>query len=257
MNEQNIYDNELFFKGYQELREKKGYTANDLIEIPQLFQLIGDVKNKTVLDLGCGAGGSAKKLIELGAKNVLGIDLSTKMIEVANKENCSINIKYQVMSMNEIDKIDEKFDLVISSLAIHYIEDYVGLCKKVYNLLNDGGEFVFSHGHPMDSAPILKDYSENFVIINGKKYFLLSDYNNEGKRVSHWFVDGVETYHRNMGHLVNGLIDAGFKLERLLESYATEDIIKIKPKYIEQKDHSYYVYFKAKKEEIERSDSNE
>ena len=248
MNEQNIYDNEVFFKGYQELRENKGYTANDLIEIPQLFQLIGDVKNKTVLDLGCGAGGGAKKLIELGAKKVLGIDISTKMIEKAKKETNSLNINYQVMSMNEIDKIDEKFDLVVSSLAIHYIEDYDGLCKKVYNLLNEGGEFIFSHGHPMDSAPILKDYSENFVIINDKKYFLLSDYNNEGKRVSHWFVDGVETYHRNMGHLVNGLIDAGFKLEKLLESYVTDEIVKINPKYIEQKDHSYYVYFKAIKE---------
>ena len=82
---------------------------------------------------------------------------------------------------------------------------------------------------------------------NGKKYFLLSDYNNEGKRVSHWFVDGVETYHRNMGHLVNGLIDAGFRLEKMIESYVTEDIIEKNPKFVEQLDHSYYVYFKAKK----------
>ena len=99
----------------------------------------------------------------------------------------------------------------------------------------------------MDSAPILNDYKENFVIINNKKYFLLSDYNNEGKRTSHWFVDGVETYHRNMSHLVNGLIDAGFTIERLNESYTSEEAVKIKPKLIEQKDHSYYVYFKVRK----------
>lgn len=246
MSQQNIYDNEVFFKGYQELR-KKEYTANDLIEIPQLFELIGDVKDKTILDLGCGTGGSTKRLIELGAKKVLGIDLSFKMIEIAESENNYSNIEFKVMSMNDIDKLEEKFDLVVSSLAIHYIEDYNGLCKKVYNLLNNGGEFIFSHGHPMDSAPILGDYSDNFVMINDKKYFLLSDYNNEGKRISHWFVDGVETYHRNMSHLVNGLIDAWFKLERMVESYATDEIIKLKPKYIEQNDHSYYVYFKAKK----------
>lgn len=247
MEEQNIYDNEDFFKGYQELRAKKGYTANDLIEIPQLFQLIGDVKDKTILDLGCGAGGSAKKLIELGAKKVLGIDISNKMIETAKKTNSDPNINYKVMSMNEIEKIEEKFDLVVSSLAIHYIKDYNGLCKKVYNLLKDDGKFIFSHGHPMDSAPIFENLPERFVIINNKKYFLLSDYNNEGKRISTWFVDGVETYHRNMEHLVNGLIDAGFTLEKLLESYATDEIIKIKPKYIEQNGHSYFVYFKAKK----------
>ena len=99
----------------------------------------------------------------------------------------------------------------------------------------------------MDSAPILKDYSNNFIILNNKKYFLLSDYNNEGKRVSHWFVDGVITYHRNMSHLVNGLIKAGFKIEKLTESYVTDDIIKVNPEYKDQIDHSYYVYFKVKK----------
>ena len=76
--EQNIYDDEEFFKGYSELRE--GISANDLIEIPQFFDLIGDVKDKTILDIGCGAGGHDRKLIELGAKSVLGIDISTKII---------------------------------------------------------------------------------------------------------------------------------------------------------------------------------
>ena len=246
--EQNIYDNEEFFKGYQELRnEKAGTSANDLIEIPQLFELIGDVTGKTILNIGCGAGGHDRKLIELGAKSVLGIDISENMIEEAKKNNTSDNISYKVLSMNNLEEIDMKFDLVISSLAIHYIEDYDALCKKVYNLLNDGGEFIFSHGHPMDSAVILDNYENNFVVINDKKYFLLSDYNNEGKRVSHWFVDGVETYHRNMSHLVNGLIDAGFRIERLNESYASDEAIKIKPKLIEQKGHSYYVFIKAVK----------
>lgn len=246
--EQNIYDNEEFFKGYQDMRNDKSViSTNDLIEIPQLFELIGDLKDKAILDIGCGTGGHDRKLIELGAKSVLGIDISEKMIEEAKKETNSEKIEYQVLSMNNLDKIDKKFDLVVSSLAIHYVEDYDNLCKKVYNLLNDGGYFIFSHGHPMDSAPILNNYENNFVIINDKKYFLLSDYNNEGKRISHWFVDGVETYHRNMSHLVNGLIDAGFTIERLNESYVTDEALKIKPKLIEQKDHSYYVYIKAKK----------
>ena len=135
-----------------------------------------------------------------------------------------------------------------------FLHNYLSLNLSFYtmslilnHLLNDGGYFIFSHGHPMDSAPIVKDRSKNFVIIDDKKYFLLSDYNREGKRISKWFVDDVETYHRNMGHLVNGLIDAGFKLEKLVESYATEEMIKIKPKYVEQNDHSYFVYLKAKK----------
>lgn len=246
--EQNIYDNDEFFNGYQELRNSKEIpNANDLIEIPQLFELIGNVKDKKILDLGCGAGGHDRKLIELGAKSVLGIDISTNMIEEARRQTNSDKIKYRILSMNNLEEIDEKFDLVVSSLAIHYIEDYDGLCKKVYNLLNDGGEFIFSCGHPMDSAVILNNVPKRYVILDGKKYFLISDYNNEGKRTSHWIIDGVVTYHRNMSHIVNGLIEAGFTIERLNESYATDEAIKLREKYIEQKDHSYYVYIKAKK----------
>ena len=245
MQQQNIYDNKEFFDGYQSIRNN--LSANELIEIPQLFELIGNVENLSILDLGCGTGGHDRKLMNMGAKKVVGSDLSNNMINEAIKNNSSDNIEYKVMSMDDIDKLDEKFDMVVSSLAIHYVPDYDGLCKRVYNLLNDGGRFIFSCGHPMDSCAILNDYSENFVIINDKKYFLISDYNNEGKRVSHWFVDGVETYHRNMSHLVNGLIDAGFKLEHMTESYASEEAIKLKPKYIEQNDHSYYVYFKCRK----------
>ena len=54
-----------------------------MIEIPQLFELIGDVKGKNILDIGCGAGGHDRKLIELGAKSILGIDISKKMLEEA------------------------------------------------------------------------------------------------------------------------------------------------------------------------------
>ena len=243
--EQNIYDNDDFFQGYQ---SKRGdLSANDLIEIPELFELIGDVINLSILDLGCGAGGHDRKLIELGAKRVLGIDLSKNMINEAINSNNSNKIDYRIMSMNDIDTISETFDLVVSSLAIHYIEDYDSLCKKVYNLLNDGGRFIFSCGHPMDSCAILNDYSNNYIELNGKKYYLISDYNNEGKRTSHWFVDGVETYHRNVSHLLNGLIDAGFSLEHITESYANDDVIKLNPKFKDQKDHSYFIFFKCKK----------
>ena len=243
--QQNIYDNNEFFERYQSKRNE--LSANDLIEIPQLFDLIGDVKDLTVLDLGCGAGGHDRHLIELGAKRVLGIDLSKNMINEAKKNTNDNKIEYKIMSMTDIDTLEEKFDLVVSSLALHYIEDYDGLCKKVYNVLKDGGRFIFSYGHPMDSCAILNDYSENYVMINNKKYYLISDYNNEGKRVSHWYVDGVETYHRNISHLINGLLDAGFTLEHVTESYATEEAIKLKPKYADQKDHSYFIYFKCKK----------
>lgn len=83
------------------------------------------------MDLGCGTGGHDRKLIEMGAKKVVGIDLSHNMINEVVKNNNSDKIEYMVMSMDDIDKLDVKFDMVVSSLAIHYVADYDGLCKKV------------------------------------------------------------------------------------------------------------------------------
>jgi cytidylate kinase len=71
-------------------KEKKGYNANDLIEIPNFRNMIPDVKDKKILDLGCGYGETDKYLKENGAAYVLGIDLSGHMIDIANKENAVI-----------------------------------------------------------------------------------------------------------------------------------------------------------------------
>lgn len=50
---QNIYDNPVFFKGYNDMRNnKKGSSANDLIEIPTNRNMLPDLKNKRVLELG-------------------------------------------------------------------------------------------------------------------------------------------------------------------------------------------------------------
>ena len=81
-----IYDNEDFFKAYADMeRSKKGPEAAG--EWHQLKPLFPDLKNKTVLDLGCGYGWHCKYAADNGAASVLGIDLSEKMIAEALKRN--------------------------------------------------------------------------------------------------------------------------------------------------------------------------
>lgn len=59
MAQQNIYDDEIFFEGYKKIRDNK-INANNLFEIPTLFSMLPDLKNKRILDLGCGFVGSRK-----------------------------------------------------------------------------------------------------------------------------------------------------------------------------------------------------
>lgn len=62
-------------------------NANNLFEIPALFSMMPDLKGKRVLDLGCCFREHCKRFIEYGAKKVIGIDISEKMLEVAMAEN--------------------------------------------------------------------------------------------------------------------------------------------------------------------------
>ena len=138
MSKQNIYDNEIFFMGYKKIRERE-INANNLFEIPALLAMLPDLSGKWILDLGCGFGEHCKAFVMRGAAFVMGIDISERMLAVARRENSDTRIEYRHMPMEDIDMIEGQFDLVVSSLAIHYVEDFRGLMEKIYGLLSPGG----------------------------------------------------------------------------------------------------------------------
>ena len=135
MAQQNIYDNATFFEGFKKIREN-ALNANNLFEIPALFSMMPDLKGKRVLDLGCGFGEHCKLFVDYGAEKVIGIDISSRMLEVARQENCDPKIVYINMPMENIAQINESFDVVVSSLALQYVEDFVGVVKNIYTLLD-------------------------------------------------------------------------------------------------------------------------
>ena len=246
---QNIYDIKTLSEAYDKMRyETKGKNATDLIEIPNFRKLIPDLNNKRVLDLGCGYGENDIYCRELGAKEVLGIDISEHMIKIALDNNKDKKIKYKLMAMEDIDKLEEKFDVVISSLAIHYVKDYDKLIKDIYNLLNKDGILIFSIDHPLRIANKFEPWmKKNYTEINGKWFLLVSDYNREGVREKEWNGIMVKKYHRNFSSLINGLVNSGFKIDKILEPIPDEESIKIIPKYIYQYDRPYFLFIRAKK----------
>ena len=148
MAKQNIFDNEIFFDGYKRIREN-AVNANILFEIPALLSMMPDLTGKRVLDLGCGFGEHCKMFVERGAAKVVGVDISRKMLEIAQQENSDPKITYLNMAMEDIGQLKESFDIVISSLAFHYVEDFPGVVKNIYSLLDTNGVFLFSQEHPM------------------------------------------------------------------------------------------------------------
>ncbi len=147
MSRQNIYDDEEFFQQYKKIRDKET-NANNLFEKPALFSLLPDLHGKTILDLGCGYGEHCMHYVQNGADKVIGVDISEKMLAVARTDYADPSITYIHMPMEDILKLGGTYDIIVSSLAVHYIEDFKTLIQDIYELLNEEGIFVFSQGKP-------------------------------------------------------------------------------------------------------------
>ena len=133
MSKQNIHDNEEFFESFKDNRSKD-VNFNDCIETPIILSMLPDLHGKKILDIGCGMGQHAKQYSDMGAESVLGIDISEKMLDYAKEHNGADNISYKRMAMEDIETIDQKFDLITSSLVFDYIEDFEGLMVKIHTM---------------------------------------------------------------------------------------------------------------------------
>ena len=61
-------------------------------------------------------------------------------------------IEYRQGAMEDADLADGSFDVVLSSLAFHYVADFGALVRKIARWLRPGGDFVFSCEHPVCTA---------------------------------------------------------------------------------------------------------
>lgn len=225
---QNLYDDPRFFDGYSRLRNNP-LNYNVLLEQPAFHSLLPDLTGKTVLDLGCGFGDACETYLLRGAATVVGIDISEKMLEVARSRDNSGHIEYLRMDMLEIASMGRRFDVVTSSLAVHYIENFSTLADAIGQCLNPGGIFLFSQEHPLTTAPVhgvrfLDDESGRSTA------YLLADYGRQGFRSVEWFIDNVEKYHRTFSELINTLIAAGFSIEAMKEPLPDDATLKKCPR---------------------------
>lgn len=239
---ENKYDNETFFKNYSQMdRSKKGLAAAG--EWPSLEKLLPDFQGKEVLDLGCGYGWHCIYAAEHGAKAVLGIDLSKKMLAVAKEKTTFPNVHYQLGAIEEVDFPENSFDIVISSLALHYIEDFEGTIKKIHHYLKPDGFFVFSVEHPIFTAEGSQDWIYDEAGI--PQYFPIDRYFEEGARATNFLGETVQKYHRTLTTYLDSLLLNGFQIQRIVEPTPPEDMLDI-PGMINEFRRPMMIIIKAK-----------
>lgn len=148
---QNVYDDDEFFAGYQAMRAA-GSGLNEAVEQPALQALLPAVDGLDVVDLGCGDGTLSRRLAEAGVRSVLGVDPSARMLELAANRTVDPRVRFVHAFSEELHLSDRCADLVVSSLALHYVEDLSGLLARIGSWLRPTGQFVASMEHPIVTA---------------------------------------------------------------------------------------------------------
>ncbi|KAI8393733.1 methyltransferase, UbiE/COQ5 family [Radiomyces spectabilis] len=208
------YDNPDFFASYKLMKRSQDGLAG-AGEWHELKNMIPDLNGKRLLDLGCGYGWHCIYAAQQGASKVVGIDLSQKMIQQAQETNNAPVIDYECCGIEQYSYPKDTFDVVISSLAFHYIASFSDICANVKQTLVNGGDFVFSVEHPVFTAHGSGDwiYDEN-----GKpKYWPVDRYSMEGERHPNFLGHDIKKYHKTLATYVNTLINHGFTLTKFVE----------------------------------------
>ena len=153
MTNQNIYNDPLFFEGYSRLRWSET-GLNKVMEEPAIRSLMPDLTGKRVLDMGCGFGHVARYVRKMGAAEVLGIDISDRMIEAARQATDDPAILYAVKAMQDLEPTPNRFDVVVSSMALQYIDDYETVVRTVARIAGHRRQLpVFHRTSDLHLAP--------------------------------------------------------------------------------------------------------
>jgi len=240
---QNIYDDEEFFRGYSRLpRSVEGLDGAP--EWPNLCALLPEMHGLAVLDLGCGFGWFCRWARQQGAARAAGIDVSEKMLEQAAAVTRDVAITYTRADMEQLELPPDSFNLVYSSLALHYVENLNRLISAVYRSLVPGGSFVFSVEHPIFTAPAEPGWTLNSA---GRKIWPVDGYLDEGPRSTDWLTKGVIKQHRTLAIYINMLVRVGFAIRRVEEWGPSEEQIASKPSWADGRQRPPFLLIAARR----------
>jgi ubiquinone/menaquinone biosynthesis C-methylase UbiE len=195
---------------------------NAFYDRPNTLKLIGEVKDKSVLDAGCGPGKYAEILISKGA-TVTGFDISPRMIELAKERNKNRGLFFvQDLASPFVKLNDNSYDIIVCALAMHYIEDWNSTIQEFYRVLKEKGQLIISIEHP-------------FFEFN---YFKSTQYFNTEAVKCIWKNFGnpieVNSYRRPLESCIIPLTNNGFYIDKLIEPKPTKEFEKIDPKHYKE-----------------------
>ena len=191
---------------------------NAYCERPATLSLLPEVTGKRVLDAGCGPGVYSEWLIANGAQ-VVAVDASPRMVELARRRmGGKVDVRRADLAKPLAFLDSSSFDIVLSPLVLEYIEDWGNTLSEFYRVLRPAGHFVFSVTHP------LFDY----LYFKSNNYYKTELVSAEWRGFKPVRVN-MPSFRRPLEAMINPLIAAGFRLEKIVEPKPTIEFARADP----------------------------
>jgi len=197
-----VADYDSFAAAYSARNDNNLFNA--YYERPEMIRLAGDVAGLEVLDAGCGSGPLTEALRAKDAV-VSGFDLSPAMVELA-RERLGDAAHVIVADLGApLPYADDRFDIVVASLSLHYVEDWASALAELRRVLKPSGRLIVSIIHPTVYAVVYPE-ADYFALTQYSEDY---DYGEETVWMTYW--------HRPLQDVINTFIDAGFRIKKVTE----------------------------------------
>jgi ubiquinone/menaquinone biosynthesis C-methylase UbiE len=180
------------------------------------LKLLGNVKKKKILEIGCGGGQNSIVLAKRGAKPV-GLDLSEEQIKHAQKlaKKEQVNVAFHVGNMEDLSAFkNESYDIVLSSFALDYVDDPLRTFQETFRVLKKSGLFVLAVVHPIAHRGRVLRYEK-------RRMWAVGNYFDRSKHQWKWRTEEqtakFNTGQRTLQDYFDLLVNTGFSVEKVLE----------------------------------------
>ena len=207
-----FYDLPGVLERYREPRPADVTDPNHVMEEPALLEALGSAEGLRVVDLGCGDAALGRVLLRGGCARYLAIDGSERMVEVARETLRGTAGEVERGDIEDFSAPPGVFDLVVSRMALHYVEDVRAALAACHACLSPGGRIVFTVVHPVITSHDARASTEDL-----RAAWVVDDYFAGGPRELDWLGGAVVWHHRTIEDYVAALQDAGFSLTALRE----------------------------------------
>ena len=231
----------------------------DYLNTPAFLGMLPDVSGLRGVDIGCGEGHNTRLLAGRGAR-MTAFDICPTFVRHAREREAEepLGIEYQVASAVEAPFADATFDFATGFMSFMDIPETGRVIAEAYRILKPGGFLQFSISHPCFVTPKwrwIRDEQGRRVAMTCGDYFdarqgdvedwIFSAANAEQR--AEWPKFKIPRFLRILSEWVNLLVDVGFRIERMVEPTADDEMVRRCPDVDDTRIVGYFLITRCRK----------